>query len=585
MRRFAASMTGMPANRPRRELIDVKLPAGFDPSRHEQALTKLIEKTHGPGWEIENLNLARSTATASRMVEINEVIEQEHDEDEIQLKLSKNTRPSDGEKTAVKLESQHEGYFLTEFEPFLGYAVLTRLAPNTVRARGALSVALGVKPWEVAVKPRKGGGFTVGLPKSYVPSKHDDKLQEVAESVIGKMGWYVKTNAHALSAEIIPSDPPTFPAAFKYPLSQITRLNNDEKLLLATSLGKTGDEPGETIFLDFEASPHTQLNGTTGSGKTVTINSIIAGALAAGYELALLDVPHKAVDFAAFRPYVRAGFWGCDSLEASATVATLVYEEGQRRAKVLATHGVTKIQELPASIRPKPILVVMDELSGLFQPDDIPKGVPKDHPFVVSAMQANATRAILMGATLKLAAEMRFVGIRLLLSTQVANATTGIPPKLRSLLSNKLLQGVNPTKAQRGQVFNDPTQVPEVPSNVRGDSKVSKGVGVLEMEGQEPVVYKSFYASTAEYVEVLKKLGVPTTLNPSPSAADIARIAQPEDGGGSDEPASRMRPEYGGFGRDEKKPQRRGLSGAAAAAHDLRVQAGGQKDSLDEDFS
>ncbi|MBF4616407.1 hypothetical protein [Curtobacterium sp. VKM Ac-1376] len=205
----------------------------------------------------------------------------------------------------------------------------------------------------------------------------------------------------------------------------------------------------------------------------------------------------------------------------------------------------------------------------------------------MSAMQANAARAILMGAALKLAAEMRFVGIRLLLSTQVANATTGILPKLRSLPSNKLLQGVNPTKAQRGQAFNDPTMVPEVPSNVRGDSKASKGVGVLEMEGQEPVVYKSFYASPQEYREMLDKLGVPTTLTPAPSGADIARIAQPEEGSSEPgEPGSRMRPEYGGFGRDEK-PQRRGdgLSGAAAAAHDLRAQAGGARTAVAEDFS
>ncbi|WIB65625.1 FtsK/SpoIIIE domain-containing protein [Curtobacterium sp. MCBD17_040] len=578
--------TGMPANRPRRELITVNLPQGFDPARHEEALTRLISETHGAGWEIENLNLALSTATASRMVEISEVIDHGDDADEIQIKLSRNTKPGDGEKTAVKLESQHDGYYLTEFEPYLGYATLQKMAPNTVRARGAAAVALGVKPWEVQIKPRRDGGFTLGLPKTYVPSKHDDKLQEVAESVIGKLGWYVKTNAHALTADIVPSDPPTFPKAIKYPLSQIQRLNNTERLLLATSLGKTGDEPGDPLYLDFEASPHTQLNGTTGSGKTVTINSIIAGALAAGYELCLIDVEHKSVDFVWARDFVRPGFWGCDSLAASATVATLVYEEGQRRAQVLKRHNVTKIQELPAAIRPKPILVVMDELSGLFQPDDIPKGVPKDHPFVVSAMQANATRAILMGATLKLAAEMRFVGIRLLLSTQVANATTGIPPKLRSLLSNKLLQGVNPTKATRQQVFNDPTMVPEVPSNIRADASVSKGVGVLEMEGADPVVYKSFYASTQEYRAALEQLRVPTTNTPAPSAADIARIAMPEEGGDAGEPASRMRPEYGGFGRDEKQQRRSdGLSGAAAAAHDLRVQAAGGRSTVPEDFS
>ena len=559
-------------SRPQRQLIDVKLPPGFDPARHEKSLITLITDDHGPGWEIENINLDRGTATASRMVEINEVSKDERSGDTIEVRLTRNTKPSDGDKMAAKLESQHEGYYLTEFEPFLGFAIMTRMDSDTVRARGASAVALGVKPWDVQIKNRDGGGYVLQLPRSYVPSKHESKLQEVAESVVGREGWYVVANAQALTAEIIPSDPPTFPAAIPYPLRSIAKVNDDERLLLATSLPKNGDEPGTPLYLDFDASPHSQLNGTTGSGKTVTINSLIAGALAAKYELAVIDVPHKAVDFAWMRDFVRPGFWGCDSIEEAATVATLVYEEGQRRAKLLATHGVTKLAELPASIRPRPIFVIMDELSGLFQMDDIPRGIPKDHPLVVSAIDQNATRAILIGITLKLAAEMRFVGIRLLLSTQVANQTTGIPPKLRNLLSNKLLQGVNPTEATRKQVFNDPSLVPKVPGNIRADSTISKGVGVLEMEGADPVVYKGFYASTKDYRAMLESLGTPTTVSPKPSATDVARIVQPITDSDGDEPPSPMAPEHGGFGRNERyTPRQDGLSGAAAAAHDLHT--------------
>ena len=558
------------ATRPRRELISVKLPKDFNPAIHERALLKLIVETHGAGFEIENINPALGTATASRMVEINEVAEVSQDSDTIEVRLTRSTKPGDGDKFAAKLESQHDGFYLTEFEPFLGYAMMTRLTPEAARARGAIAVALGTKPWDVQIKSRPDGGYSLKLPRSFVVSKHEAKLDEVAVTVIGREGWYVKVDAAKLTAEIIPADPPTFPSVIPYPMKQIRTINTTSRLLLAQSLGKNADEPGEPVFIDFDSSPHTQLNGTTNSGKSVTINSLIAGALAAGYLIGVINVPHKAVDFNWVRPWVAPGFWGVDSLAASATVASLVYEEGQRRAKLLAQHGATKIAELPRALQPPPIFLVMDELSGLFQPDDVPKGVPKDHPLVIRANEENAKRAVLIGTTLRLAAEMRFVGIRLLLSTQVANATTGIPPKLRSLLSNKLLQGTNPTDATRRQVFNDASAVPLVPGNIRNDKAAAKGVGVLEMEGAEPAIYKGFYASTNDYRQVFEALNLPTTLDPSPSAADIARITQAMDDG--DEPASRMRDEVGGFGRQESYVERAdGLKGAAAAGHDLKV--------------
>ena len=548
------------------ERITVRAGRLFDPTNptHLDAVLKTIaEKTdHGTGWKLQSHNPDDGSITLIRQSAITQVSKSSKHRDSYDVGLMAGTKPADGAQVAAQLESdpRHKGYIMTAFEPFLGTATLSKMTTEAIRCRGAVATALGVKPWDVQVTPRADGGFELKLPRGYVPSRHDVKLQEVAEAVVGRDGWYVTTDPQKLTASIIPADPPTFPAVIPYPLSQARKVNSESRLLLATALGKNGNATGETIYLDFDASPHTSLTGTVGSGKTVTINSLIVGALASGYELAIIDVPHKAVDFTWARRYVHSGFWGCDSLEAAATVATLVYEEGQRRADILKTHDVTKISELPKSLQPRPLLVVMDEVSGLFQPDDVPKGIPKDHPLVVAALDANGKRAILMGMTLKLAAEMRFVGIRLLLSTQVANATTGIPPKLRSLLTNKLLQGVNTTEAIRRQVFNDPTAVPAVPGNIRADSKVAKGVGVLEMEGAEPTVYKGFYAAAGDYLKLLSSMGIEETTSPSPSPDDIARVTQSLDA--DDEPRS----DYRGRRSD-------GLTGAAAAAHDLRTAA------------
>jgi hypothetical protein len=63
---------------------------------------------------------------------------------------------------AIKPADQHrDGWEMTRFEPYLGKAVLTKLTPETSPCRGAAALALGVKPWEVQVTPRRDGGFEV----------------------------------------------------------------------------------------------------------------------------------------------------------------------------------------------------------------------------------------------------------------------------------------------------------------------------------------------------------------------------------------------------------------------------------------
>ena len=50
-------------------------------------------------------------------------------------------------------------------------------------------------------------------------------------------------------------------------------------------------------------------------------------------------------------------------------------------------------------------------------------------------------------------------------------------------------------------------------------------VGVAELEGRAPCVFKSYYATTDQYKEALAELGVPTTSRPGPSSAEVARHA------------------------------------------------------------
>jgi hypothetical protein len=334
------------------------------------------------------------------------------------------------------------------------------------------------------------------------------------------------------------------------------------------------------MFLDFEAAPHGMISGTSGGGKSVVLNGIIAGVLARGARLCIVDLPSKAVDFIWVRKYVHPGYWGCDSLEAAVATLAMVYEEGLRRAKILADHGATKVSELPEGIDMEPIVIIVDEVTGLFYPEEVPKGLPKDSELVVSAVNTNMLKATLRSYIAKISAEMRFANLRIILSSQVSSTTTGVPTSIRMNLANKVLLGSKPTDNNRRLSLSDATSVPKVPDNIASDDKAGRGVGVTEFEGQKPAVFKGFFATTQQYSEWLSGLNVPTTDRPSPTAREIARYT-PALQEAAEPSQSRMREEVGGFKDNGPPPRSDGLTGAAAAGHDLKVSAAAAKRAAD----
>jgi replicative DNA helicase len=1042
------------------ERVSVRLPPGFDPSRHHGALVKLIAQRHGDGFEIQHIDPVQRVAVATRQVAITEVTAAVRAKDSFEVRLARGTRPTDGDKVAAKLEDQHPGYYLTGFEPFLGRATLTKMSDEQARCRGASAVALGVKPWDVNVAARPDGGFRLVLPKSYVPSKHDEKLQEVAE-IVGALGWFVRTDPAKLTAEIIPSAPPTFPEVLPTPMAALGA--DLDRTPIGLKLPRPGRELGEPLFIDWTASAHLMLAGYPGAGKrhpnrtrvpvplsdrfptgwatvgqleigdqvfsgagdvvqvdylspvvnrdiyritfsdgqvveadaehlwtvstfasrgahnpgrvaravpaqerrraqvtairsvaeqacrervgatsgalqkmfstgpatvydvatkagvpyvpgpggfrayaidefaeawiarienrhgtpaneqipllttittadllanraipdgrtnyavavagalelpdaglpidpyllgawlgdgtsragaitvgpvdmawmqpslegawgrpahrvqantsskamtlffgrpdptrckqghlewrpgplgsdvcraclrnggkaeygsnssllellavlgvkqnkhipslylrasrtqrlallqglmdtdgsidtrgastftvtnptlaegalelvrslgirasttssdailvlpdpenpalrirrrtgtaysvrfttaqavfrmprklerlpkagslssasawnfvasvekvapapgrclrvntpshlylvegfipthnTVTLNALIADQLASGASVAICDDVGKAIDFLWCKDFVRDHGWGCDSDRAAVATLALVYVEGQRRAKVLGESGYVNWLDMPKGQRFQPIFVVVDEVSALLVTDKIPSGVPKTHPLVQEMLESNLMKVQLASYISKIVAELRFVGVRMVLSTQVTNNNTGVPPSLKAKIGHKLLAGANPSKSARTQAFSDETAVPGVPDNVKAGGKRARGVGAADLEGQAPSVYKSYFASTQDYKAKLLALGVPTTSQPAPTASQIAKYTPSLDDDGSDDDSPPSRFDGGGWGapdgRDAQEPH---LRGAAAAAHQLRVE-------------
>ncbi|WP_159599145.1 FtsK/SpoIIIE domain-containing protein [Agromyces humi] len=553
------------------EQATLKLPANFDKDKHAKALDKWVLSELGEGWSVDHANIVDGTVTATRQVQITEIEhgtgKQAHSKE---VTLARGTKPTDGDRVAARLESQYDGYRLTKFEPYLGWARLTKMTDDAVRARGALAQVLGVKPWEVQVADRVGGGFNVELPSSkYSSAKHDEKLQATVESDIGREGWYIKTNPQKLTAEIIPSDPPTFPAMIPYPIAGLSKLDRDFTPF-GVKLPGPGEEAGELAGIDWVSQAFGIVAGTPGAGKSVTLNGLIAGALASGSLLALVDLPEKSVDFHHYRDMCAPNFWGCESLAAAVTTMSLIYEEGKRRADILAQEGVVNWLELPKAKQFEPILTVVDEVSGLLVTDKIPAGIPKDHPLAVEVAEENLLKVALASLISKIISQQRFVGMRMILSTQVQNNNTGIGPSLKAKVGHKILQGSNPSKQARSQAYNDETAVPQIPANIRADARVAKGVGAAELEGSEPFVYKSFYASASDYRQALLALGVPTTENWAPTAAQIDQFApRLESESDGPRPKSRLVTE-GGFGHEPDRGEPR-LRGAAAAAHALKM--------------
>ncbi len=510
---------------------------GFDPhnAAHVAAVETKLSDEAGTGFRVVGFDPETQTVTFERTRAVTEVAA-EKGTTRLIASLRTGAKPSDGEREATRLENQNPGYTMTRFEPHLSHAVLEKLPEDAIRCRGAVAAALAVKPWQVQVTRRRSGGFVLELPASYVPSRHDGKLLEVAENVIGRPGWYVNIDPKALTAQIIPAEPPTFPALIPYPFDQpIPAFTSPADTAwtqapLGCALGRPGDATGPEYRLDLASASHTLLQGLPMSGKSVNINAFAYWMLQAGAELAIIDTPDKAVDFDWIKPYVRDGGWGCESYEAMVATCGMVYAEGKRRAAILKRRGINNWFTITDDPSFRPIVLIADEYTGLMTPERVPKALPKDHPMRVEAEATNAFKDMVATFIQKIALEMRFVGVHVFVSTQLGNTKTGVSTALKAACGNRFLMGPNASDNQRANAFSAPDSVAIVPENVKTTQGVSKGVGVTETEGQPSRVFKGYFAPTTEFAQHLASSStVRRTNRPEPTRAEIAEHTGMDD--------------------------------------------------------
>jgi S-DNA-T family DNA segregation ATPase FtsK/SpoIIIE len=166
---------------------------------------------------------------------------------------------------------------------------------------------------------------------------------------------------------------------------------------LTLALGK--DIAGQPVITDLGDMPHLLIAGTTGSGKTVCVNSLILSLLyrTSPAELKLLMVDPKMVELALFNGLAHLLCPVVTDAKKAAIALNWVVNEMEERYQLLAKVGARNIEAYNKKQEGIPyIIVIIDELADLM---------------VVSRDQIE-------NAITRLAQLSRAVGIHLILATQ-----------------------------------------------------------------------------------------------------------------------------------------------------------------------
>ena len=101
-------------------------------------------------------------------------------------------------------------------------------------------------------------------------------------------------------------------------LMQSAGLERETNAKLPIALGK--DVYGKTIIADLAQMPHLLVAGTTGSGKSVCINALIASMLYrfTPEELRFIMIDPKVVEMQVYNSLAASGHSGCDRSEKGA---------------------------------------------------------------------------------------------------------------------------------------------------------------------------------------------------------------------------------------------------------------------------
>lgn len=212
----------------------------------------------------------------------------------------------------------------------------------------------------------------------------------------------------------------------KVRLKELMSGKQSEGMLLPMFLGK--DSAGEPLVLDLTKMPHMLISGTTGSGKSVCMNTIIMSWLYTKRpdELKLVLVDPKMVEMSQFADIPHLMCPVVTEMNKAAGILEWAVTKMEERYELLKDAGVRDIRsynELGEA-----------ELIARFNPsNDLEKAkLPKKLPYMVFVIDELAdlmmTNKEVETSIVRIAQKARAVGIHLILATQrpQANVVTGL---------------------------------------------------------------------------------------------------------------------------------------------------------------
>ena len=202
----------------------------------------------------------------------------------------------------------------------------------------------------------------------------------------------------------------------------ITRAANINKMQIPLFLGKSAS--GEVLVSDLASMPHLLIAGTTGSGKSVCINSIIISILLTRRpdEVKMILIDPKMVEMAAFESIPHLMCPTVTEMSKAEQILQWATEKMDERYELLAEAKVKNI----ASYN----LLTREELIERFNPStpEEEAKIPKKLPYIVIVIDELAD--LMMTAAkeieayiVRIAQKSRAVGIHLVLATQRPQAT------------------------------------------------------------------------------------------------------------------------------------------------------------------
>ncbi len=207
------------------------------------------------------------------------------------------------------------------------------------------------------------------------------------------------------------------------------------------------DLEGKPVIADLTKMPHLLIAGATGTGKSVTINTIITSLIYryTQKELRLLMIDPKMVELSMYNALPHLRHKVVTNNHDAATVLKWAVFEMQRRYELLQANGARNIADFNRKVvegkplrnppRPKPTLTTVNAEAPDTPPEPVAEEVYSEGilPFVVMVIDELADLMMTVQAEVEtplaiLAQKARAIGIHLILATQrpSVNVITGL---------------------------------------------------------------------------------------------------------------------------------------------------------------